>query len=600
MNKDTIHKDINGDFYFLDLEKVKLYIWNHECNAYACVGIQRILAIREQLNHNESQDIGIKIFYKGIKIAERFFEQDANLIEYIDLKDTLDSNLLKLNRNGFSKDGDEKLEIVYQKVLYTVRKALYFFSKSELENKYIQKLQNIIANLLNDNDLIEDQDKQIQVEETLLSTAALVYFSSIQEWDEFFGVNKYTRTNAWNNMLEKVIEEVNKANKSGLIDTSKISTLFYFQAWDLSSSDKIEPQYISILDIINTNRKFAILSIREEKSHFWNEYIIEIHDSIHNKIKNKIVKLRKETKNSTRIHTMLKIDREVENIMKSTYNYEKVCNERKTMHIIRWLLNHIPTMAIFGSYDGNKRLNILDLDICDSIYFDFNMKRLTLIRMIEKYKNNHIFRFNTTVWSGYCYLGLEEKRNSILSVTRGKMSNIGGMEMIFPLTGEELSILSDIINRDFMDIGKTLKDYDEQYIIPFLNKVDNNKEIYNEYIDYIRVDMSESADSNCKISSVEMRNSLNPKIIEIIENAYKLSSQFIDMKNTVQDYEVLKDYKEKEAHKNMINYIMQHAKRSPQKEQIEILHENYLNEIIYTLKYTSLKKFYIYNIIERI
>ena len=180
------------------------------------------------------------------------------------------------------------------------------------------------------------------------------------------------------------------------------------------------------------------------------------------------------------------------------------------------------------------------------------------------------------------------------------MSNIGGMEMIFPLTGEELSILSDIINRDFMDIGKTLKDYDEQYIIPFLNKVDNNKEIYNEYIDYIRVDMSESADSNCKISSVEMRNSLNPKIIEIIENAYKLSSQFIDMKNTVQDYEVLKDYKEKEAHKNMINYIMQHAKRSPQKEQIEILHENYLNEIIYTLKYTSLKKFYIYNIIERI
>ena len=64
MNKDTIHKDINGDFYFLDLEKVKLYIWNHECNAYACVGIQRILAIREQLNHNESQDIGIKIFIK--------------------------------------------------------------------------------------------------------------------------------------------------------------------------------------------------------------------------------------------------------------------------------------------------------------------------------------------------------------------------------------------------------------------------------------------------------------------------------------------------------------------------------------------------------
>lgn len=91
-------------------------------------------------------------------------------------------------------------------------------------------------------------------------------------------------------------------------------------------------------------------------------------------------------------------------------------------------------MAIFASTDGNLRVNVLDVDVCDSVYFDLDMKALILERIQKKAAKTQ--RFSVPVWSGFGALSLEETRDSIEFVKRGKLSRAGYGEMIFPLTGE--------------------------------------------------------------------------------------------------------------------------------------------------------------------
>lgn len=75
---DTVWQD-EKDIFRLDCRRAKLYIWNYEHSAFACIGIRRILAIREQINNNEEENLkqGADIFYKGIRVTERFFPGDA-------------------------------------------------------------------------------------------------------------------------------------------------------------------------------------------------------------------------------------------------------------------------------------------------------------------------------------------------------------------------------------------------------------------------------------------------------------------------------------------------------------------------------------------
>ena len=77
-------------------------------NTYARIGIDRILAMRDNLNAPDPEGFteendGIKIYYKGILTAITEFEEDANLIEYMDIKETLSREYLKLNRKGFQR-----------------------------------------------------------------------------------------------------------------------------------------------------------------------------------------------------------------------------------------------------------------------------------------------------------------------------------------------------------------------------------------------------------------------------------------------------------------------------------------------------------------
>ncbi|WP_300791687.1 hypothetical protein, partial [Helicobacter sp. UBA3407] len=128
--------------------------------------------------------------------------------------------------------------------------------------EYTDIIVKKIKDKLKDTASNDDKDKWVEAEKMLLSAAALIYFSSINEWNEFFGVNKDNEQNSWSKMLEKMIDVVENAknNNSDFNRFLSNSTLFDFSAWKMiSPDDKPQPQHISILDIINIKKKYAII-----------------------------------------------------------------------------------------------------------------------------------------------------------------------------------------------------------------------------------------------------------------------------------------------------------------------------------------------------
>ncbi len=283
---------------------------------------------------------------------------------------------------------------------------------------------------------------------------------------------------------------------------------------------------------------------------------------------------------------------------------------KKHIKIIKWFLNNVPTIALFASDDGNTRLNILDIETCDSVYFDGNMKKLIISKMLSIYKSHNISRFSTIVWSGYRYLALEQNRNSILFVKRGKMSSIGQTEMIFPLTGKHLQELLDntkVLNR----IQEITYLYNKfiYVIITYLDKNDyaDKQALFNRfwntieefikhadkdnYNDIVLIEREKFSDDECKnyIDGIESNanvgiefQELRNKMDEIIGTSLKkMLNLKEDLNIEMAEKKLITDG---EAYKNMIQYVIENTKMKVGKAQIETLYDYFVNEVLITIK----------------
>ncbi len=636
----------NEDIYFFNSEKIKLYIWNHKYNAFACFGVDRILSMRENTRHdNDNRNADVKIFYKGIKVSEKSFKQDANLIEYIDLKDSLKEDFLRLNRSGFSNKGYEYLEEVYHAIIYSGHNALKLFADENYNEAFKKIEENICELLFNGNSKV--------AEECILSVAVIVYFAIVSEKHELFKENSQGYKKEWNKLLGNIIEllrkkpeEIDEEKRKNFINAvnqiKNGSTLFKVPVFayrgeeeDISSETFDEnsktPDKLSVLDIIDMNRKFVIVSKRDVDSGLWTEYIVEIrkgegngvrkninlngNDRInaYDEIKEKIQVLHNEHNVEKRNSAIRELNEIASDIMKGNYAYNDENNKKKHIKIIKWFLNNVPTIALFASEDGNTRLNILDIETCDSVYFDRNMKKLIISKMLSIYKSHNISRFSTTVWSGYRYLALEQNRNSILFVKRGKMSSIGQTEMIFPLTGEHLQILLD--NTKILNITQEITCLYNKFInviITYLDKNDyaDKQALFNrfwntieEFIKHIDDDFNDIglieregfSDNECKDYIDELESNANAGI-EFQEPRNKMDSiictslkKMLNLKEDLNKFLNIETAEKKlitdrEAYKNMIQYVTKNTKMKVGKAQIETLYDYFVNEVLITIK----------------
>lgn len=638
----------NSEFYFIDLKKAKLYIWDSQYNAYACFGINRILFIRDRIRFNGHVDkeLGVQIFYKGIKVSERNFKKDSNLIEYIDLKGTLDTEYLKLNRNGFSEKGNTYINEVYEHIILSVQKSLEHFITKTGDN-FIDKVNAQIHFLLEKKTEKGKEWVEKNIEELILFVGALIYFAMIIKRTPLYLNEKEDERKKWNDFLKEIINLKN--NEEIIKNIWANSTLFNipFFPYKKDSQQTIESsqqtvkdlqQPVSVLDIINNERKFAIFSIRKSEKKVWDDYIIEITD-IYTEIKNSIVMLRTESNFENRINIIIELSKKTNNIMQSCTTAELKLDQ-KSETITKWFLHNVPTIAVFSQNNGNTRLNVLGLEINDSVYLDIGMKLLTIEKMRKYYTQRNNSRFSTVTWSGYSPLSVNNSRCSILFVKRGNLSGIGRKEMIFPLTGAELETLYITfmksenkglkMSQKNLNLQKNLKtnvencnDLYKRYIV-VINKILEEESVADELCytfwakltkslseredlckDYMDIDtlknytISNSDNDNNSGSNIsrktvlelldasfDPKGSLNNELLQLIKVIFSVTKIISNSLYNNLDFikisdDLCKEYIKTEHYNNLINYMVE-TKKSITREQIETSYYYLICEIIIT------------------
>lgn len=411
------------------------------------------------------------------------------------MKKTLEKDRLKLDRNGFSESGDAYLKKVYEAVVASARKALKHFGDGKCDNasKITDNIIGSIKELLAKETDGEEQRASTEgsgrkrlgkssreAEEVILSAAALAYFAMLYETDDLFDSPSISENTVWNTLVKKmiallnnterwqgddernrrVIERINAVRENSSLYRIRIRA--YNDMWEGLASKRKEDSgadntYASVLDIIEGDRKYAVVSVRDERSRFWKEILVELNADVHAKIKENVKKLRRTDNLMKRREIMSALDDMARPLLEMAGRKDdsEIGQIRKEGVILKWILNNVPSMALFSSTDGNTRVNILDREICHSVYYDNGMRALTIEKIRDKYARNCISRFSTTVWSGYGYLGVEKPRVSIQPVKRGKISDIGSSSLIVPLSGEQLEKL-------YQDTEKQLESLKEE------------------------------------------------------------------------------------------------------------------------------------------
>ena len=628
-SKDTKGPDTDNNIYKLDCKNAKLYIWNQKYNTYARIGIDRILAMRDAINAPDDGSMkekkGIKIYYKGILTALAEFKEDADLIEYMDIKDTLSREYLKLSRKGFSQKGYAYLEKVYHEIVKTARKALAEFDnekadgESELdENTSIGRISKKIEELLkkqqkNEKSVEELQKNKELVEKLCLSSTALIYFAMIKEKSEVYSNE---RDKDKKGLWAKLLDKINKKYKEKI----KIKSTLY----NIPIMKKVENQQksqengtITIFELIQSDNKYMVLSEREggKNTHRWKQKLLKVNTNNYNEIKENIRKLR----NENSLLERRELIRNLEELM-SEYKTKDSSNENKKecsyldKHkeevILKWIVDNIPTMAIFGWTDDESkdyRINILDVDICDSVYFNLEMKELVLERIQEKAEK--VQRCSSLVWTGFSGLSLEESRDSIEFVKRGKLSKAGYGKMIFPLTSEELKqeIKEYELKKEYkgidnlIEVAKILQnleaDKKDKSISELEKAVQNIEEILKDTLDNkcnIKKEIIFDGVNVEKIKEEEMDRLVDyVKAIKEEMDVIKGEMNQIKEENSLGEelyQKYCKKLEQKKQYENIRDYVHVHGKLQPTHETIDLLYERYMYELAQIIVYNFYQK----------
>ena len=590
-SEDVLGPDKVNNICKLDCSTGKLYIWNQKYNTYARIGIDRILAMRNKINSPESDEVmkerdGLRIYYKGILTSVAEFKEDANFIEYMDIKDTLSREYLKLSRKGFSRKGYAYLEKIYHEIIKTARGALAKFDK---QGTSVEKIEKNIVALLEDYNDTKDRKKQLekkeQLEKLCLSSAALVYFAMINEKSEVYsGEKSNNKKSHWTDLLDKIVIIWK------VLDNSN-SAMYNIP---VTVSDKKTNRSVptSIFEVIRHYNRYVIVSEREKDGvHRWRLHLVGIDsDESRKAIKRNIEKLRKETTLSERAVIMRELKNEIKEYVDGSRQptpetpYLKIHKEQV---ILKWILENIPSMAIFASKDGNRRVNVLDVDTCDTVYFDLSLKALVLERMQKK--SERVQRFSVPVWSGFGALSLEEARESVEFVKRGKLFNAGYGKMIFPLTGQELK---DEINQYGSQKGREETEKVKSSIREICNIIYNISSLYEaqkkesiERIGIILKDLSGQEKIEADLTDFDEipekeKTKIWEKIKEINEVKKEYNADIVVLGEMLYRKYCTKDSTEQvKKYENIREYVHLHGKMKPTYETIDALYERYMYEL---------------------
>lgn len=453
------------DCFYLDIEEMKLYLWCEKAQAFARLGVRRF--IDEMFEREKAQNDmrntytgGAKIYYKGIFLEKRSFVNDAEIIEYIDIKQRLKRSCLNMTRNSLTQEGNRILEEkIYPAVIETARKVTKYIGRSgtykfDLAEEIRKKISEMIQSWNEQKDSVKAQETGRKIQEYVVAITWLTYFSCIDFARE--GQRNFCRGSRkiecrWQRTVDGVLDELDN------VKVVKPWGLPYLEVpiegwWSLGNTTRIE----SLAYVICNKHRFAVLSQREPGTRSWKQSLLEI-----DKDDNELEKLRRaESEREFKEHS-----EKLENIFRNVIRRSKRKNEDSSgkrrnayehNYLIGWLLRNIPTQALLMDSTGDIRLNILGYEIPREIYVNDYAKMLIWDRMLERYKERGIERFATIPFMDLKYLSIKEIPSSVLEVRRGYLSHMFQRYMLMPVSGSVLCVIDE--KRKYM------KDYAEKAV----------------------------------------------------------------------------------------------------------------------------------------
>lgn len=438
------------DRFYLDIDAMRLYLWCEDAQAFARLGVRRFID-KASGQRKQEDDVrymytgGTKIYYKGIFLEKCYFENDAEIIEYIDIKQRLNRSCLNVARNSLTEEGERLLEEkIYPAVLETARKVTKFIGRNEnykvdLVGKIKENLKKMIDSWNSSESEMEAQKMGIKVQEYVVSVTWMSYFACVdfaREGQRNFCRDRYKKECRWQETLESVMHELEN------VRVPRPWGLPYLEIpiegwWTLGGTTKIE----SLAYVISKKHRFAVLSQREAGTRSWKQNLLEIKDDF--AILDKLRKAESEEDfayNSAELETLFE-----DVLRRSRDKIDDKSGKRRNAYehnyLIGWLIRNIPTQALLMDVSGDIRLNILGYDIPREIYVNNNTKMLIWDRMLKCYKERGIERFATIPFLDLKHLSIKEIPSSVLKVKRGYFSHMFRNSMLMPIKG---SVLADI------------------------------------------------------------------------------------------------------------------------------------------------------------
>ena len=438
----------NGISIF-DCENVKLYILDTECYTYARLGASRMNSRFEKMQLY-GEDKGFPCYLKGIYLDNIFMSGDLELIEYIDIQNTLEKKYININRNSFTEDGQQYFEQkIYNRIIRIASEALYILGRKDsdivgkVEQCIDEKLKKLekLRNFENPDCLVERLQLEKNIREMISSLAGIAYFVQIQKngdgcWaaDDGEACNWLTLISFIN---KQELKEKHPDLLKGFLNQIHVIPSEEASKADIKSNTRKSKETETILELLELKKEFAVVSTRKRKGEAWNNYILHLDRTYYSELKKIAVWDKKEL---FTFWEMWESDgqKNVDDIISLLGALDLIYTAEERL-VINWIMKNIPTIGMWSSKDGNTRVNLVSVKSKGGILYDSTIKRLLLERMAEYSQNNNSKRFVTMLWRGYECLELKKMPESVCWVSRGYIAKHQKKFMLMPFKGEYMS-----------------------------------------------------------------------------------------------------------------------------------------------------------------
>lgn len=477
-----VSDNVEGNIYIFDCETARLSIWSEKWQAFADVGVSRFL--KQEKDSKSGYEVenfrATKIFYKGIELQKRYKEIDTELIEFIDIKGDLDTDLLNLSRGSLTREGERYLEEeVYPGLLEGIHKVLLHLEKvPQGKESFVEKVQKNFnercENLIKDIESEECYVKKSEFIAFVVSISILSYFACRDEWrlTELLESNFQENGRKWLELINYINIQLNKTEMEKVrVELAEMTNFFNLTVYNESYLERQQRGTRAgdgrkrgcFSEIFSSNKHWAIRQVRRDKYSGWKMQLVQLNEES-NRLYDKLIALPKRSIQ----------DEELEQWA------DKLCDvgtvkdiqiDSSQQFIMKWLLKNIPTVGMFCSNHGNLRVSIFAPRIYSSIYMNKAFKFLIVERMFQ-YAEEGIERFSTIVWQGREALGFRQLPFSLYFVKRGYLSKNSYKKCIVPIHGEKFIQWRKSNKKDLMNLkSKIQKLLNELDIKQYLNRL---------------------------------------------------------------------------------------------------------------------------------